>query len=102
MKFIRNNETAGNQIVEYIKKIAEDGYCEITKDDTISIEAKAVKRTAFTVQYSGIIFQAKTISLVSNDNGETYYYMFLDKNGLDLNRMRINHENEMSIEMMSI
>ena len=108
MKFIRVQKTAGNDIVDEIRDIAKAGYCEITKDDTVSIKAKAGRRIAFSVQLEGIIFQAKEICLVTKDFGtddeeqRVYDYMFLDNNAIDLNRIDFSNNKHMSIEMMSI
>lgn len=108
MKFIRIQETAGNDIVDEIREIAGAGLCEITKDDAVSIRAKAKSRIAFSVQLEGIIFQAKEICLVSHDFGtndeeqRVYDYMFLDNNSIDLNRIDFSDNKHMSIEMMSI
>lgn len=108
MKFIRVKETAGNDIVDEIREIEKAGYCEIVKDDTVSIKAKAGRRIAFSVQLDGIIFQAKEICLVTKDFGtndeedKVYDYMFLDNNSIDLNRIDFSNNKHMSIEMMSI
>ena len=108
MKFIRVQKTAGNDIVDEIREIANAGYCEITKDDAVSIKAKAGRRIAFSVQLEGIIFQAKEICLVTKDFGtddeeqRVYDYMFLDNNSIDLTRIDFSNNKHMSIEMMSI
>lgn len=105
MKFIRVKETAGNDIVDEIRKIAKAGYCEITKDDTVSIKAKAGRRIAFSVQLEGIIFQAKEICLCTEHyeaDELKYDYMFLDNNAIDLKRIDFSNNKHMSIEMMSI
>ena len=105
MKFIRVQKTAGNDIVDEIRKIAKAGHCEITKDDSVSIIAKANRRIAFSVQYEGFIFQAKKICLVTKDCKDDkpfYDYMFLDNNGIDLKRVDFSNNKHMSIEMMSI
>ena len=108
MKFIRTQKNAGNEIVDEIREIADVGLCEITKDDAVSIKAKANRRIAFSVQLEGIIFQAKEICLVTKDFGtnedeqRVYDYMFLDNNSIDLNRIDFSNNKHMSIEMMSI
>ena len=105
MKFIRTQKNAGNQIVDEIRAIEKAGLCEITKDDSISIHAKANRRIAFSVQYEGFIFQAKEISLVTEDHKVeelNYDYMFLDNNAIDLRRIDFSNNKHMSIEMMSI
>lgn len=105
MKFIRVQKTAGNDIVDEIRKLADAGLCEITKDDSVSIKAKANRRIAFSVQYEGFIFQVKEICLVTKDRKDDnpfYDYMFLDNNGIDLKRVDFSNNKHMSIEMMSI
>ena len=108
MKFISVQKTAGNDIIDEIREIAKAGYCEITKDDAVSIKAKAGRRIAFSVQLEGIIFQAKEICLVTKDFGtddeaqRVYDFMFLDNNSIDLKRIDFSNNKHMSIEMMSI
>lgn len=105
MKFIRTKENAGNQIVDEIRAIEKAGLCEITKDDNVSIQAKAKRRIAFSVQYEGFIFQAKEICVCTEDfkaDELNYDYMFLDNNAIDLRRVDFSNNKRMSIEMMSI
>lgn len=105
MKFIRVQKNAGNEIVDEIRNIAKAGLCEITKDDSVSIMAKANKRIAFSVQYEGFIFQAKEVCLVTKDRKDDkpiYDYMFLDNNAIDLKRVDFSNNKHISIEMMSI
>ena len=65
MIFCYDKETAGNEIVEEIRKLAKEGVVEITKDDCISIKAKIAnrKRLDFSIQTKGIIIQGKEICL---------------------------------------
>jgi len=105
MRHIHGNKNAGNTIVEEIRALAKAGYCEITKDDCYSFDAKANRRIAFSVQLLGIIFEAKTISLVTEDPKAeelNFNYMFLDKNSIDLERVHITNLDSMSISLESI
>ena len=102
MEHIYNKEQAGNEIAKYVRECAEEGYCEVTKDDFISFKAKAGRRLRFCIQCNGIIIEAKEISLVNDHhNIKTewseeyecellkadeirYSYMFLDKTSINL------------------
>jgi len=41
MRFMRNKETIGNDIVDELRKMTDAKACDITKDDFISVFAKA-------------------------------------------------------------
>lgn len=102
-KFIRENENVGEKIVEFCREMADADLVEISKDDSISFTCKAIKRVAFEIHMcGGIIFNAKELSVVIDDNTGEYDYLFLDKTGIDLKRIEINNKNNLSLGMIRI
>ena len=117
MDFIYKSEKSGNDVVECLREIAEAGFCEIVKDDFISFKAKAGKRLRFSVQFEGIIIEAKQISLVNDHKNIKYVYdeeldcklhkadeirfnyMFLDKTSINLDKFDFGRE-KMSLEVV--
>lgn len=105
MKFIRENGKNGSEeLMGTLREMAQGKYAEITKDDEISVHFKTARRTAFSVQLKGIIIQAKEIHMVNQGDEENreYTYIFLDKVSIDLKRIAIDWDNNMSIELIGI
>ena len=95
------NKGLGNEIANWIEEAETDGLCTITKNDSVSLKAKAIPRKSFLVHMGAIIFDVKEICLVSEDyKAETreMNYMFLDNSGIDLKRLVVD-DGDISIEM---
>ena len=102
-KIIRENENVGERIVEFCREMADADLVEISKDDSVSFICKATKRVAFDIHMcGGIIFNAKELTVVTDGNTGEYDYLFLDKTGIDLKRIEINNNNNLSLEMIGI
>ena len=105
MLFIRTNGKEGSEeLMNGLRRIAEGKYAEITKDDYISVFFKSARRTRFSVQIKGIIFECREIHMVNQGDKENreYTYIFLDNNSLNLKEVEINWDNSMSVEIVGI
>jgi len=102
MFFVRTNGQEGcKELLEGLRKIAEGKYAEITKDDRISVHFKTARRTRFSVQLKGIIFECREIHLVSRGDYD-YDYVFLDKNSINFKEIELDWDNHMSVELIGI
>lgn len=125
MIFVRQNQNL-NEIVEEIRKMAENGNVEILKDDCISFKAKIAKgkRINFCIQVKGIIIEGKSITLGNYykniktekedvfGDGELlttriyadvieYDHLRLDKTSLYIREMDIDWDNHLSFELVA-
>lgn len=117
---MRNKETIGNDIVDELRKMTDAKACDITKDDFISVFAKAKPRTRFCLHFGAFIIEGREIQLGNDSKNIRFEYddeldckvmkcdeirmnhVSLDGTYIDLDRLADNYHDDMSFEIVGI